>query len=177
MSPKLYLWVFFLFFFLKNGCIVAYMKLLLDKHWPRKNLWLPPSLHLPKTHPQQFLWSPGENWSLEKFIALSRNKQAQGAFGRKKAGTCQIIPCKSRAITRGPAGQPASPRCQPAVAQRLLSGSLQFFLCFPPHSWRQVISRASWQPLLGAVAREPGVCLQWLQPCLALHRELYSVPL
>ena len=63
------------------------MKLLLDKHWPRKNLWLSLSLHLPKTHPQLFQWSPGENWSLEKFIALSRNKQAQGDFGRKKAGT------------------------------------------------------------------------------------------
>lgn len=138
------------------GYTVAYMKLLLKKHWPRKSLWLPLSLYLPKTHPQQFPWGPGENWRLEKFIALSRNKQAKGAFGRKKAGTCQMIPCKSRAIARVLAGQPASLRCQPTVVQCLLSGSLQFFLCFPPHPWRQVISRASWQPLLATAARELG---------------------
>lgn len=42
---------------------MAYMKLLLNEHWPRKSSWLPLSLHLPKTYPQQFLGSPGEKWN------------------------------------------------------------------------------------------------------------------
>lgn len=147
------------------------MKLLLNEHGPRKSSWLPLSLHLPKTYPQQFLGSPGENWN-------HGSEQEQAGPGSPWEEDGRDMPNDSlqeQSINRGSAGQPTSLRCQPAGLQRLLSGPLQSFLCFLSHPWRQVISRASWQlVVLGTAAREPGACLPWLQPCLTFHIELYS---
>lgn len=116
-----------------------------------------------RIHRQQFPRCLGENSTLERFIAL------KGKTGRPAKGSCQGGTRQKHAKSSSAAAEllpwgrlggldpgDASLPCSSAFCLGLFSP----FSSSPPHSGRQVISRASWQPPLGTVTREPAAGLQ-----------------
>lgn len=135
-------------------------------HWSRKGLYLPLSLCCClRIRPQQFLRCHGENLQIERLIAL-KGRQAGPQKGAVWEGTRQKH-AKSFSTTAEllPWGRLGGLDPGEASLPRSSAFSLGLFspfASFPPHPGRQVISRASWQPPPGTVAREPAAGLQLL---------------